>query len=382
MAAHSEDCQEARKISSQLLSNPEPALSEHRAHDLLCEAFTRLDFTVQPHYVFPTGFRAELQLPPAPEQVRGITIGLACEYDAIPGLGHACGHNLVAAGVWYAAAIIRRRMQLHLAPQEQRVNGRVVVLGTPGTQGGRLSRKARVLQLGGFNGMAALLGLHPAASEPCWSETAEEKYESSQWLEVRFRGETAQEASVLAYWLLGRGAQGSLGPVRASNPCVPPTSAKSQYMLLLPEGEDPDQRRKATQDTLLGVAKAMGCLVEARFWALMKRPHFDCVLEQVYSAVRLGVEQPGPLAKPFWCSDWGAVSQALPCLCAVYTLPDAAGPPCSRSFAEAAGGLLAFEATLEAAEDLATTAMRILLQTNPLPATQTVNKLARSTSLH
>ena len=81
-------------------------------------------FTVTRHYLgLTTAWRAEFKRGVV---VRGRTVGVNAEMDALPGIGHACGHNLIAmAGVGIALAL-RAALEKHDVP------GTIVLLGTPG----------------------------------------------------------------------------------------------------------------------------------------------------------------------------------------------------------------------------------------------------------
>ena len=70
--------------------NPELAFKETYAHDRLTEFLAGYGFDVTPHYTLDTAFRAETGAD------GGLKVGLICEYDALPEVGHACGHNLIA----------------------------------------------------------------------------------------------------------------------------------------------------------------------------------------------------------------------------------------------------------------------------------------------
>jgi len=70
--------------------NPELAFQESYAHDQLTEFLAAYGFDVTPHFTLDTAFRAETG------EDGGLTVGLICEYDALPEVGHACGHNLIA----------------------------------------------------------------------------------------------------------------------------------------------------------------------------------------------------------------------------------------------------------------------------------------------
>ena len=78
-------------------------------------------FEVTQHYLLPTAWVARYS-----HGNGGRTIGVNSEMDALPGIGHACGHNLIAiAGVAVACAI-------KAAFEKHDINGTVVLLGTPG----------------------------------------------------------------------------------------------------------------------------------------------------------------------------------------------------------------------------------------------------------
>ena len=81
----------------------------------------------------------------------GPTIAVLAEYDALPEIGHGCGHNLIAMAAMGAA--------LGLRANAQDLPGRVVVIGTPAEEGG--GGKIRLLEAGIFDGVDATLSSHP-----------------------------------------------------------------------------------------------------------------------------------------------------------------------------------------------------------------------------
>ncbi|HMY88945.1 MAG TPA: hypothetical protein PLR40_16435, partial [Microthrixaceae bacterium] len=88
-------------ISHAIFDRPELAFDEHHAHDLLCDALEAEGLSVTRHaHGLDTAFVAEAGS-------EGPTVAVICEYDALPGVGHACGHNVIAAaglGAGLAAA--------------------------------------------------------------------------------------------------------------------------------------------------------------------------------------------------------------------------------------------------------------------------------------
>lgn len=95
-------------LSRAIWSEPELAYEEHRAHGVLTRFFQReppaASWTVQPHYQLATAFRAAWEPPGGAAAASPLQLGFLCEYDALPGIGHACGHNLIAE-VGAAAAL-------------------------------------------------------------------------------------------------------------------------------------------------------------------------------------------------------------------------------------------------------------------------------------
>ncbi len=81
----------------------------------------------------------------------GPTIAVLAEYDALPEIGHGCGHNLIAMAAMGAA--------MGLKANAQDLPGRVVVIGTPAEEGG--GGKIRLLEAGVFDGVDATLSSHP-----------------------------------------------------------------------------------------------------------------------------------------------------------------------------------------------------------------------------
>src|SRR4029077_7817112 len=104
--------------------HPDLAFEETRAADRIGRFLSEQGFKVEAGVGgIPTAFRASLETGPGP------TLAILCEYDALPGVGHACGHNVIAAaGAGAGAALMAARDVLPA--------GRVVVIGTPAEERG------------------------------------------------------------------------------------------------------------------------------------------------------------------------------------------------------------------------------------------------------
>ena len=136
-------------VSAALHAEPELALREHKSSELLQQWLHDEGFEVAAGVAgLPTAFVATWG-------TSSPRVAFLAEYDALPGLGHGCGHNLIAAG-GVAAGIAARRA---LACSGDRP-GSILVIGTPGEEGA--GGKAIELTEGVFAGVDAAMMFHPA----------------------------------------------------------------------------------------------------------------------------------------------------------------------------------------------------------------------------
>ncbi|MEU4827324.1 M20 family metallopeptidase [Actinomadura sp. NPDC023710] len=137
------------ELSHRIHANPELAFEETRASAWVAEALAAADFEVEHGcYELPTAVRATAGTGP-------VHVGICAEYDALPEIGHACGHNIIAAAAVGAGAA--------LAGMADDLGLTVTVLGTPAEEGG--GGKILMLERGAFQGMDAAMMVHPAAVE-------------------------------------------------------------------------------------------------------------------------------------------------------------------------------------------------------------------------
>ncbi|NKQ54665.1 M20 family metallopeptidase [Amycolatopsis sp. K13G38] len=137
------------RLSHRIHANPELAFEEVKASGWVADALHEAAFEVR-HGAFdlPTAVRATVGSGP-------LHIGICAEYDALPGIGHACGHNIIAAAAVGAG--------LGLAEVADDLGLTVTVLGTPAEEGG--GGKVLMLERGAFDGLGAAMMVHPAATE-------------------------------------------------------------------------------------------------------------------------------------------------------------------------------------------------------------------------
>ena len=136
------------KLSHRIHAHPELGFEEERASAWLCESLTDAGFTVEVGICdLPTAFRARAGSGP-------LHIGICAEYDSLPGIGHACGHNIIAASAVGAA--------LAAAKVADELGLTITVIGTPAEEVGNASGKILLLERGAFEGIHAAMMVHPA----------------------------------------------------------------------------------------------------------------------------------------------------------------------------------------------------------------------------
>jgi amidohydrolase len=137
-------------VSHRIHARPELGFEEHHAHELLTEVLSEHGLAVQRRaYGLDTAFEARAG------DSDGSVVAVVCEYDALPGIGHACGHNIIAASGLGAG--------LALAALADAAGGRVAVVGTPAEEGG--GGKEIMLRAGAFADADAAMMIHPANHE-------------------------------------------------------------------------------------------------------------------------------------------------------------------------------------------------------------------------
>lgn len=176
-AAIEANATELHALSVQIWKNPELNYEEYKAHDLLTNYLEKKGFFIERSYTnIETAFKATFGS-------GGPNVGIICEYDALPEMGHACGHNLIAeAGV---AAGIAVKTSLEAVPD---FKGTVTVLGTPAEEGG--GGKVLMMKNGAFEAIDLVMMVHPGPSavvRPLFSAVKE--------LHVKYKGRAAHAAA-------------------------------------------------------------------------------------------------------------------------------------------------------------------------------------------
>lgn len=164
------------KLAHDIHANPELRFEEHKAAGWIASLLRDRGLEVEQGLAgMPTALRSK-------KGAGGPKVAILGEYDALPEIGHACGHNLIAAsavGAYLAAAAVATRLGS---------NGEVVFLGTPAEEGG--GGKVKMIDSGVFDGLDAAMMFHPfdrdILSHPALA---------SSWMSMKFKGAPAHAAA-------------------------------------------------------------------------------------------------------------------------------------------------------------------------------------------
>jgi amidohydrolase len=310
-----------------------------------------------------TAFRAEFGSGP-------LVIGICAEYDALPGIGHACGHNIIAASAVGAA--------LGLAEVADELGLTVVLLGTPAEEAG--GGKALLLNAGTFDDIAATVMLHPgpidiACARSLACSQAEVTYlgKESHAAVAPFLGLNAADAITVAQVAIGllrqqfMPGQMAHGIVvdggRATN--VIPGKSVLQYTMRATNAPSLRHLEERMGNCFLAGSVATGCDYEVD----QTEPPYDELtpdkwLADVFRAemVRLGrtpVAEEFEAAMPLGSTDMGNVTKVMPGIHPIVGL-DAGGASVHQpAFAAAAAGPSADKAVVEGAIMLARTVVSL-----------------------
>lgn len=138
-------------LSHYIHDNPELSYKEFKAADAICALLEKRGFTPERNYCgLPTSFRASKK-----GREGGPKIAFMAEYDALPDIGHGCGHNVIATisvGAFLAAAAVVEEFA-----------GEVVLIGTPAEENG--GGKVVMLEKGGFDDIDFAMMIHPCTGD-------------------------------------------------------------------------------------------------------------------------------------------------------------------------------------------------------------------------
>jgi amidohydrolase len=351
-------------------ANPELQLEEFKAAARCSETLEVHGFQVD---------RGVADLPTAFVARRGQgrpVVGILVEYDALLGIGHGCGHNLLAgatigAGIGAGAVV-------------GEVPGSIWVFGTPGEE--RKGGKVHMLRAGLFRGVDAVLSTHPGAGPTAYVPTipGSGAHLAAQWLDIEFFGKPAHAGAdphkgvnalnALIETFNGinalrqhiRPSARIHGVIRSGGEAVNvvPAYSRAEFMVRAETRAERDGLLQKVRDVVQGAALMTGCtsrvsesdapyddVVSNRALARQIKANFDAV----------GLETPPPFAHAgIASSDLGNVSYAVPTGLSLFPIADEDIPWHSQTCAEAANTDRAYAAMLKAAQGLALAALDVL----------------------
>ncbi|KAG0234819.1 hypothetical protein BGW41_000998 [Actinomortierella wolfii] len=377
--------QSLREVSLKIHSNPELGYKEFIAHETLTNFVEAQGFKVQRHACdIETAFVAEYESPAtkAAEQAgqKVHTIGFCSEYDALPEVGHACGHNLIAiAGV--AAAI-----GVKAALEKNNLPGRIRLLGTPAeeTTGGKIL----MLERGAFKGLAACMMLHPTPVDMTYPTAlgvggflVEYHGKASHASASPWEGVNALDAMVMAYNGISMLRQQTLTTSRihfiileggkAAN--IIPDYASGKLMYRATNIKDLAKVRNDILRVIYGAADATGCTVTVHQEMEYQTMPQNEILAERYAQylTEAGVKFMPRSAQesfPSGSTDMGNIANAMPVIHPMYNISnldsivDTNLTNHSYGFTEQAKTEVAHQATFRAAKGLSVVGLDVLVE--------------------
>ena len=354
---------ELLELSHRIHANPEPAYEEHQAAAWVAEALKRHGFEVEaPAGRLKTAIRARFA---GGKGTTGPKGGIMAEYDALPGLGHGCGHNTMAAsGVGAAIALAA------LAPE---LAGEIVFLGCPAEERG--SGKQQMIEDGLFDGLDAALLYHPCNRNHVACQTL-----ASEDIEILYTGRQAHAASdpweglnaLDALILLFNGVALWRQQLRPSSRVhgivqeggtaanIIPDRAKAWFMIRSDDRAYYETMKTRFVEIAEGAAKQAGVKVEIVFSGGSTTMNESTTLATRWmaNALAYGVEDEGP-DPTFGSTDVTNVSWVVPTIHPDLSIAPEGTPGHSIAFRDAAATPLADATTLLAATLVAQTAYEL-----------------------
>jgi amidohydrolase len=352
------------QMSHTLHENPELLFEEHKAAALLTEELEEHGFEVERGVAgLETSFVATYG---SGEPV----VGILAEYDALPKIGHACGHNLIA--VWGVGAGIALKRAL---PD---IKGTIKVIGTPGEEGG--GGKVFMADEGVFNGLAAAMMMHPRdttyldrGSLAAARFTVEFFGKPAHASSAPEQGVNALDAMLQVFFSISQWRQQLKPGSRIHGvithggeaPNVIPDYTAAKILVRANSQEYHDEMRARFREIVNAAAMATGTRVEISEGVRYQQRVCNTALVETFgqNLDALGVAHEIPAADAgVGSSDIGNVSQLVPTIHPYLAICDKGVGGHTREFAEAAASARADELTATGATALAWTAADVLLR--------------------
>ncbi len=356
-----------------LYENPEIGGEEVFAHELLTNWLTENGFTVTGNFVMPTGFLAEYGI-----KNSGPTIAFPAEYDALPDIGHGCGHNLFG-GISILAA---KAMQAVV----DEIGGRILVMGTPAEE--NFGGKIKMTAMGAFDNVDAALMIHPGNKNGLGGATLAinpvkfEFFGRNAHSCRAYEGASALDAAVLTYTAINLQRQFIKencyihGVIKEGGTAanVIPAYASLEYYFRAPTMAAALAMTEDAVNRAEAAAAAASCTMKH---SIFECPYGETLLNEKLAELmeaefsQLGLEEIEPLEyNPLGSSDVGAVSFVCPTIHASIKIADSDVAGHSKEMAAATISEAGNKALEDGAAALALTANTLFYQPDVLKACQ------------
>jgi amidohydrolase len=346
-------------VSHQIHANPELCFEERFAHDLLTGVLEGEGLAVA---------RSARGVATAFEAAAGSSgprVAVVCEYDALPGIGHACGHNVIAAaglGAGLAAAALADAL-----------GGRVLVVGTPAEEGG--GGKVPLIDGGTFADVEAALMVHPADADLAAMDVVALHQlhvtyagEAAHAAAAPHRGRNALDAAVLGYVNVAALRQ-HIDPSErvhgiitdgGDRPNIVPHFARAEWIVRSSTVSRLEALERRVLTCLQAGTDAAGCEMQVEWIDPVYADMIDnaAIVERYRAnALALGrtVRAPSPSARVVGSTDMGNVSYALPAIHPMIQVAPPGVPIHTPAFAGFAAGPEGDRAVIDGAKTLAFT---------------------------
>ncbi len=354
---------ELKDLSLRIHSHPETAFQEEKAVSWLTGYLKERGFSIEKGICgLATAFRAVYgKGKPA--------IALLAEYDALPKLGHACGHNIIATSA--AGAGIAARLAV------DELGGTVQVMGTPGEE--MYGGKVYMVKRGAFRGIDAAMMVHPAGLN-----TATTKFLACQTLEVEFFGKPAHaaarpeaginalEAMLVSYAAINSLRQHIKDSARihgiitdggeAAN--IVPAHTAGHFIVRAVEDRYLDELKERVLNCFVGASTATGAKLKYKWGEARYAPlHNNFTLARLFRKNLQSLGRRVHLIDPrigIGSSDIGNVSQVVPSIHPLIAIASARAVTHSTQFAETAASEAGMRGLIDAAKALAMTVVDLV----------------------
>jgi amidohydrolase len=355
---------ELETLSRQIHDHPELAYQEVKACGWLGDFLARQGFKVEKGVGgVDTAFRGTIETGDGP------TIAILCEYDALPGIGHACGHNVIAtSGVGAGAALAAVKAQLP--------KGRIQVIGTPAEEGG--GGKVKLIKAGVFKDVDCAMMIHGFDRTLLHQDllgiargTFEFTGKASHASADPWEGVNALDACIQMYNSVSMLRQQIRPDCRihgiitnggaAAN--IIPESAAAVFYARAPRIDTMWDLFKRVSACAEGAARATGCSLKITQHDSVYEPMKSSrVMLDLFAAnmKTAGLTEGAPIPDRLGSSDIGNVSQVIPAIQPMVAIAPTGMAIHTREFADAAVKPLARAGMVAAAKTMALTTLDLL----------------------